>query len=304
MGSLKALTFASTVALLAAGVASAADLPPPPAPMIEAPAAAPEFSGFYLRADVGAGINQLGGWRSSLLPFDYATGTIAAPGAGLIHQSIEPSALFGLGAGYQFNGWLRADLTGEYRTPATHYAAEAAFSAFCSTQASGYCLDTYRSRIRTGLFLANAYLDLGTWGGVTPYVGAGVGLANHRWENLVDGPYNGAAADKSQTNFAWALMAGVSTNVLPNVKLDFNYRYANMGRVSSNPVICRSNPCWLESQSAKIASHDFRVGLRYMFGDASVGPLVPAGAPIFGGAALPTPAPVVAPGPGPLVRKY
>ena len=36
------------------------------------------------------------------------------------------------------------------------------------------------------MFLANAYFDLGTWYGVTPFVGGGVGVAVHRARNAFD----------------------------------------------------------------------------------------------------------------------
>ena len=60
---------------------------------------------------------------------------------------------------------------------------------------SGDCVSGQDARFkRTGL-LANAYIDLGTWAGVTPYVGAGAGVTYAK----VDGVYdwytgnNGAA---------------------------------------------------------------------------------------------------------------
>jgi opacity protein-like surface antigen len=81
-------------------------------------------------------------------------------------------------------------------------------------------------------------------------------------------------------------MAGLSYSISQNVKLDFGYRYLDMGRVTSNPIICSgSGVCPNEVQSVKLASHDIRLGLRYMF-DSNPGP-----------AYEPLPPP-------PLVRKY
>ena len=36
------------------------------------------------------------------------------------------------------------------------------------------------------LLLANAYVDIGTWHGVTPYVGAGIGGAHIKWDTVHD----------------------------------------------------------------------------------------------------------------------
>ena len=56
MADLKALAVALGVAAASAGFARAADLPP--APRLSAPTpAVEEFGGWYLRGDVGAGIN-------------------------------------------------------------------------------------------------------------------------------------------------------------------------------------------------------------------------------------------------------
>ena len=37
--------------------------------------------------------------------------------------------------------------------------------------------------------------------------------------------------ERSTTNFAWALMAGLDFNVTQNLKLELGYRYLNMGKI-------------------------------------------------------------------------
>ena len=124
--------------------------------------------------------------------------------------------------------------------------------------------------VKSGLFLANAYLDMGTWYGITPYVGAGVGMASYNVSNLTDTSLSnqnawGVAPDKSGANFAWALMAGMSWNVAPNLKLDIGYRYANMGSLTTGVIGCTdSTTCHYETQHFNLASNDIRVGLRWM----------------------------------------
>ena len=131
--------------------------------------------------------------------------------------------------------------------------------------------------------MANAYVDLGTWCGVTPFVGAGVGLASHKLAGLNDvggGAATGGigiAPDTNQANFAWAVMAGLSLNVTPNLKMELGYRYVDMGSITSNPIQCASpNGCYRETQGFHVASQDVRLGFRYAFGVAPppMGPLV------------------------------
>ena len=40
-------------------------------------------------------------------------------------------------------------------------------------------LDTYQGYLKSWVFLANAFVDLGTWECFTPFVGAGVGARLH-----------------------------------------------------------------------------------------------------------------------------
>ena len=286
MGSSKALLLAAIVALGSAASVSAADLLPPP-PMPVAVPAPLDTSGWYIRADVGVGLNQNSSLRQTLQPTNALGG--ASPATVRVFSSIGDSTIIGGGVGYQFNNWFRGDLTGEYRTYAAYkYGSD--YAAFC---ASAYCLDSYSANLSSAVFLANGYVDLGTWYGVTPFVGAGLGFAHQRLVGLTDvgvatGGF-GVAPDTAKFNFAWALMAGLGYTVSPNLKLEMSYRYLNTGTFTSNPITCTDTAsCFYETQSFKTSSHDFRIGMRWMLAGDNYAP----SAPIF------------APAPGPLVRKY
>ena len=285
MGRSIALILAAAVVAGASVSASAADLLPPPPP-IEAPPP-PDFGGWYLRGDVGVGVNQLSDLRSTFNPLV----TVPAP---MFNQwSIGDSAFAGGGVGYQFNSWFRADLTGEYRT-ASDYRATQSYSwiwggAPCGIDAR--CYDTYHAQHSAAVFLANGYFDLGTWYGITPYVGGGLGFAVNWFQNFYDTSISpvggfGYANDVTQTNFAWAAMAGLAYNVTPNLKLELGYRYLDMGKITTNGIVCAGVAvCPYERQSCYLGAHDIRLGFRYMLGGFA-------------------PPPVLAPPPGPLVRKY
>ncbi len=260
MASLKAIFCASLISLGAADLAQAADLlPPPPAPPPEPVA----FGNWYIRGDVGVGINQLSSTRSTLNPFNPLGGP--APAFARVETAIGDAAITGIGVGYQFNNWLRFDGTAEYRTSAA-YRSVNTYTAFCPT---AFCQDSYTANVASGVFLANAYIDLGTWYGVTPFVGAGVGGAIHRFSGLTDiGLGSGYSPDRNIDNLAWAVMAGLGFNVTPNLKLEISYRYLDMGTLRSNPITCGDvGSCFFETQSFRLTSNDVRVGFRYMFAD-------------------------------------
>jgi opacity protein-like surface antigen len=266
MGSLKTLAIAGAVAMIATSAAPlapafAADLIPPP--MMAPPPP----------------------------PMDWAATASICAATSVSAEKRGDQAFAGVGVGYKFNNWFRADLTGEYRTAAEWNAIAsykpAAPPAACVT---GRCFDHYTGRIANSVFLANAYADLGTWSGLTPFVGVGLGTAQHRFQSLTDVDHQlgafGYAADKSSWKFAWALMAGLSYDVTQNLKLELGYRYLNMGKATSGHIVCQvpvGGACGNEVQRVKMDSHDIRLGMRWMLGGETA---------------------VAAAMPAPLVRKY
>jgi opacity protein-like surface antigen len=98
----------------------------------------------------------------------------------------------GVGAGYRFNNYLRFDGTWDYRTGpggssnttvVCPYALTGLTSQFPPIQQLGYLYNTTNTCIgsaninqHNNTFLGNAYVDLGTYYGFTPYVGGGLGF--------------------------------------------------------------------------------------------------------------------------------
>ncbi len=289
MTSFKALCLAgvaSLVATTAAQTAHAADLPfapPPPAVLVPPPVVIQ--TGFYLRGDVGVGINDLQVRKST---FDYDV-----PDARFENSSITDSPIIDVGIGYRINNYFRVDVTGGYRGTAEFRANESYnVGAFAKDQYGNYppndarAYDNYSAHVRAEYGLVNGYVDLGTWYGVTPFAGAGVGVANVEVKGLTDisygsGAYGGQgnggggfAGDKNQINFAFAVMAGLDFAVTPNLTLELGYRYLNLGNVKTAAINCVSTPsCPNEVQHYKLQSNDIRLGFRYNF--ASLLPAVP-----------------------------
>jgi opacity protein-like surface antigen len=272
MASLRAVIIAGAVAIGAfssINAVKAADLDLPPPPQVELPPP-PPVSGWYLRGDVGAAIDTASIY-STFAPGFYVDNPA------FVQKNFTPTAILGGGAGYQINNWFRVDVTGEYQFPSTYTAIQAYGPTFC-TNNTGRCNDGYKGSISSIVGLANGYFDLGTWYGVTPYVGAGIGGADVFVHGLTDTDLGGSGAfgsatDHSSFHLAWALMTGVSYSITPNLKLDFGYRYLNMGTATSNSIVCNATPCSLEVQHYRLSSQDIRIGLRYVF--AEVPPIAP-----------------------------
>ena len=96
------------------------------------------------------------------------------------------------------------------------------------------CFDINTGNFSSAVFLANAYIDLGTWWCITPFIGAGVGGARNMISDVQDQGIigsNGSVGfgytfnDSSQWNLAWDVQAGLTYNVNDNFKVDFSWRY-------------------------------------------------------------------------------
>jgi opacity protein-like surface antigen len=273
MGSLKSIVLAGAAAFVMIPGAFAADLPPlaPPAMPVVAPQ---EFaSGWYLRGDVGVGMQQFDSFD-----FTQTNSAFVWPASWRIDQKdIKDTAFIGAGIGYQWNSWLRMDFTGEYRT-SSKFKAVGSYTEFCP---GGRCFDLYDGDHQASVFLANVYADLGTWWCLTPFVGAGVGAARHNISAvhdiglISDGTSAFGLADQDNVSWtlAWAVHAGVGYKVSNNLTLEIAYRYLNMGDPETAIVNCSAAGCGVGGGPqafytlSDFTSHDFKLGMRWMFNE-------------------------------------
>ena len=267
MGSFKNYALAGILALAASTTAHAADLLPPPPPMPQAPYVE-VGGGWYLRGDIGMTNQNVD--RLSYVPKAKANSLgLGDAGFETVHMDFDSSPFAGLGVGYQFNNWIRADLTGEYRGGATFHGLE---RPIAPADLIAFGPNEYTARKSEWVGLANVYFDLGTWYGLTPFVGAGVGFTRTTIDDFKDvGIKTGAltfAKSHSETDLAWALHAGVAYDVTQNFKVEFAYRYLNLGDGQSGVLHKYDNSgckC-LSAQFVDLDSHDFKVGMRWMLG--------------------------------------
>ena len=131
---------------------------------------------------------------------DISTPDYAFNNFEVFHKDIKSSPLFGVGMGYQFNRWLRFDITGEYRGNSTFLAQDrypggnGTFNvhrtpppltrAFRDPSCPG--TNEYTADIESWVGLANMYVDLGTYMCITPFIGGGIGLASVSVNGLKD----------------------------------------------------------------------------------------------------------------------
>jgi opacity protein-like surface antigen len=255
MVGVKAFAFAGIAALVttAANAADMPALPPLELPPIE------EFAyGWYLRGDIGMSNQQL----KKLDSVSFTADTEFLDKGGF-----DSAPIFGLGIGYQFNSWLRLDITGEYRGKAGFRALDRAPNGGSPT---GFQTNEYTGSKSEWTFLFNAYADLGTWYNITPFIGFGAGASYNRIHHFRDVavPVSGVAYGETagKWDFAWAMHAGLAYSVSRNFTVELSYRYISLGDAMSGDTITYlgQNSVYNPMHFKGITSHDLRLGLRWL----------------------------------------
>jgi opacity protein-like surface antigen len=128
--------------------------------------------------------------------------------------------------------------------------------------------DPMHTSVQSYTAMVNIYRDLGQYGRITPYVGAGIGAAYHTVdETYFTGNYNlvNKIEGKEELSFAWSLMAGVGYQISDRAVIDIGYRYLDMGSAETGRVDSAGfvNPA---VKIDDITEHEIKIGLRYAFG--------------------------------------
>jgi opacity protein-like surface antigen len=249
--------------MLATSAALAADMPYEPAPPPLPPVV--EYGGWYLRGDIGFSNQEVDSLDSVL--FDGLD-------VDIVQKDFDSAPFAGVGVGYRFNKWFRADVTGEYRGGASFHGLDVVSDAGDPVYTNEY--SGIKKEV-TGL--VNVYVDLGTWHGITPFLGAGIGASYNTISSFKDvNTVTGGVAyadDDSQWDLAWALQAGLAYEVTPGLSLEVGYRYLHLGDAQSGdlntydgscpPAGCRNSPIKFED----LSSHDVKFAMRWMLGGAT-----------------------------------
>jgi len=201
---------------------------------------------------------------------------ISPNGGGADTKSEFDPGYVGLGTvGWGFGNGFRAELEGGYRrNDLRSVRGSAGFQ-------NGGALGT-ESVMVNGLY----DIDPGMFGvqsyGFIPHVGLGVGWARPRFDHATS--YNGNEVSGKDDVLAYQGIAGVSYTVMPQVKLDLDYRYfgTQNGNYNSSPGLTGTGSVTRTS----LNDQEVTLGIRYEFWTPVV-----AQAPLPAVAAPPPPAP-------------
>jgi opacity protein-like surface antigen len=247
-----ALSLAATF-LVPSSIAIAADYEPPIS--VEAPQ---EFmpvevgSGWYLRGDIGYVFNR--GYRDTQLA---TTGDFAAfePFSSIEVISLEEddTPISGsIGLGYQFTEYLRADLNIGLLPGEDSTIRGGLLLDDCDCIATVSAENTYWTTI------ANAYVDLGTYSGITPYLGGGIGILYSKIEMEGQADYLEVDYTDRSYSFLYSLSAGLSYAMTRNTSIDLGYQYI----ASPNAPFVKVGQNGAEFGEG-VDFHQVKLGLRY-----------------------------------------
>ncbi|QKV20457.1 porin family protein [Oricola thermophila] len=186
-------------------------------------------AGWYLRGDVSYAANE------------------SVYDVNLLGTGVENNRFGGsIGLGYRFADMLRADINLSYVADDSLVYDDG--------------VDYISAESRTWGAMANGYIDLGTVGGFTPYVGAGAGLLFSDQELRVNSPSLGVdfTATDNHYDFAYSLNAGFAYDLGANTQLDVGYQFLSAPGME-----------YVDLATGTIHEgvdfHQVRVGLRYEF---------------------------------------
>ncbi len=260
-------------------------------------------SGWYLRGDITASVN------GSRITENFSNGTS------------EESSVFGdmigggIGAGYNFNNNFRAEvmwarnLVGQAEF-FTQYPDGGAVRGYIDLlgkahgNCAGYfeavggladklienCSEYGEASYNASTLMANGYFDLNPVGKFQPYIGAGLGVARVRWQEVtggticspvpaavnLEGCYGGSGADQPPPNsvyiyggtkaggidyrLAYSVSAGFSYRIKEKFLLDFGYRFLG---VSDTFGIAGGATKAQQTAKNGFGLHQINLGLRY-----------------------------------------
>jgi opacity protein-like surface antigen len=279
--------FASALAFIAASIsgAYAADLDQViPATQEDAYTPVEIGSGWYIRGDISYDIasSTSGSYRtygqiSAGPPPVYAYGA-----ASYDNFDINRTTSIDLGFGYRFNSYLRTDITlgnSKHSVNGTDTDPAPCVDPLLFPTAVS-CRSEDKTSATSWDLMANVYGDFGTYHGLTPYLGAGVGFANIKYGALtnkafcVDAAgadiagcgYSGVHEGASTWRPSWALMAGASYDLSKSLKLDVGYRYTHIAggdMFNFDPATAALGATGIQGKDKGFSTNQIKVGLRY-----------------------------------------
>lgn len=264
------------LALLPLAPAAAADYDPPiTIDAVDEYVPVEVGSGWYLRGDVGYALQtdtDLATYRT----FNPITATYGQ--ASFDTSALDSEFIFGGGIGYRYNDWIRGDATIDGFRSKFSGTTSSATPCLPTSPVGTSCRSEDGSTVSAISFMGNGYIDLGTYIGITPYVGAGAGMSYLSWDGLasqnycVGGGCTGGAIPPTATTglkdwrFTYAFMAGAAYDLTRNLKLDLGYKYRNIDDGSMfgwDAASAAAGATGTQGSDQGLTQHEVRLGLRY-----------------------------------------
>jgi opacity protein-like surface antigen len=257
---------------------------------VPAPVPVPDYAArWYLRGDASFGWLHAPSAGESGMTF----GATDSPGAtgpapfgtspAWFTKDFDTSASWGIGVGHYWSPRFRTDITADVASQ-----QEIKGSGGYGYTQHGYILGVYqalnstisgsisdKTTLKHGTVLFNAYYDLASNRGFTPYIGAGLGVSVNELERSVSwSEYICAAACASpaaraqqsahakthNATFAWAFMVGTTYDLTRETKLDLNYRYLHIAGSHIDTPINGFNS---RVSYGDFGEHQLRAGIRW-----------------------------------------
>ncbi|MBU4530754.1 MAG: porin family protein [Hoeflea sp.] len=230
-------------------------------------------SGWYLRGDLGYSLET----RGAATNYSIFTPGPTYTGAAYNSSSLDSDWSGSLGVGYNFTDYLRGDLTFDYTDGTFSGARSSAGLCPAGGPVGTGCASTDSQGFKQYGIMANAYVDLGTFSGFTPYLGAGAGMTKVVWGTLNTANNctgvacvapAAATANPGQEDwrFTYALMAGMSYDLTKNMKVDLGYKYSKINdgaQHGHNAFDTAAGATGTKVSDNGFEKHEVRVGLRY-----------------------------------------
>lgn len=190
--------------------------------------------GFYVGGNVGAAI-----------PVDVDQTSTGLPGVPATMES-DTGIAAGIALGYDFGNNFRVEVEYAYQQ-----------NDMDKFTLQGVLLPITSGDITTHAGLLNGYYDFANSSPFTPFISAGVGMANveHSAWSRAGAPYITTPSD--DTVFAYQASAGVGFAVTPTVTIDVKYRYFGTEDLElTYPAV---------TITSEHSSHNFYAGVRVAF---------------------------------------
>ncbi|MGL4488547.1 MAG: outer membrane protein [Rhizobiaceae bacterium] len=253
-----------------AGTAMAADVIE--APMVvetPEPVHVASANGWYIRGDIGYAMN-------GSLGAEYVTYGVPG-GSNVLNGKLDDGFAGGVGVGYQITDYLRGELSTDYFASSEFSGSTIGGPCLIGGAGIASCVSSDSDSYTALSLMANAYVDLGTFNRITPYVGAGVGITHVKWSGLNNVECD--AANPANCNPAVihrggsgvrgsvALMVGASYDITCNLKADLGYRFRHTSGGRMFEFAGAAGP----GDHKALKTHEVRTGLRWAIGGKGCG---------------------------------